>query len=80
MRRDVLERVDDDHGVATASRDAAALLDRLLDGLRLGVGRGREGQRRERRDRTVGPLRELTPGSRKLERLLGPMDAIVVDG
>jgi phosphatidylserine/phosphatidylglycerophosphate/cardiolipin synthase-like enzyme len=32
------------------------------------------GQRREHR------LRELTPGSRKLERLLGPMDAIVVDG
>jgi phosphatidylserine/phosphatidylglycerophosphate/cardiolipin synthase-like enzyme len=31
------------------------------------------GQRREHR------LRELTPGSRKLERLLGPMDAIVVD-
>jgi phosphatidylserine/phosphatidylglycerophosphate/cardiolipin synthase-like enzyme len=25
-------------------------------------------------------LRELTPGSRKLERLFGPMDAIVVDG
>ena len=36
--------------------------------------RRRTGQRREHR------LRELTPGSRKLERLLGPMDAIVVDG
>jgi phosphatidylserine/phosphatidylglycerophosphate/cardiolipin synthase-like enzyme len=35
--------------------------------------RRRTGQRREHR------LRELTPGSRKLERLLGPMDAIVVD-
>jgi phosphatidylserine/phosphatidylglycerophosphate/cardiolipin synthase-like enzyme len=32
------------------------------------------GQRREHR------LRELSPGSRKLGRLLGPMDAIVVDG
>jgi phosphatidylserine/phosphatidylglycerophosphate/cardiolipin synthase-like enzyme len=37
-------------------------------------GRRHAGQRREHR------LRELTPGSRKLERLLGPMDAIVVDG
>jgi len=36
--------------------------------------RRRTGQRREHR------LRELTAGSRKLERLLGPMDAIVVDG
>jgi phosphatidylserine/phosphatidylglycerophosphate/cardiolipin synthase-like enzyme len=36
--------------------------------------RRRTGQRREHR------LRELTPRSRKLERLLGPMDAIVVDG
>jgi len=34
----------------------------------------RNGERREHR------LRELTPGSRRLERLLGPMDAIVVDG
>jgi hypothetical protein len=24
-------------------------------------------------------LRELTPSSRKIERLLGPMDAVVVD-
>jgi phosphatidylserine/phosphatidylglycerophosphate/cardiolipin synthase-like enzyme len=36
--------------------------------------RWRSGQRREHR------LRELAPGSRKLERLLGPLDAIVVDG
>jgi phosphatidylserine/phosphatidylglycerophosphate/cardiolipin synthase-like enzyme len=36
--------------------------------------RQRAGQRREHR------LRELTPSSRKVERLLGPMDAIVVDG
>jgi phosphatidylserine/phosphatidylglycerophosphate/cardiolipin synthase-like enzyme len=41
--------------------------------------------RRERERRLGGqprqhPLRELTPGSRKLEQLLGPMDAIVVDG
>ena len=41
--------------------------------------------RRERARRHAGEprghrLRELTPGSRKLERLLGPMDAIVVDG
>jgi phosphatidylserine/phosphatidylglycerophosphate/cardiolipin synthase-like enzyme len=36
--------------------------------------RRRTGQPRDHR------LRELTAGSRKLERLLGPMDAIVVDG
>ena len=41
--------------------------------------------RRERERRHAGQprehrLRELTPGSRKLERLLGPLDAIVVDG
>jgi len=41
--------------------------------------------RRERHLRSAGQprthrLRELTPGSRKLERLVGPMDAIVVDG
>ena len=41
--------------------------------------------RRERERRRTGHarehrLRELAPGSRKLERLLGPMDAIVVDG
>jgi phosphatidylserine/phosphatidylglycerophosphate/cardiolipin synthase-like enzyme len=41
--------------------------------------------RRERERRAAGArrehrLRELTPGSRRLERLLGPMDAIVVDG
>jgi phosphatidylserine/phosphatidylglycerophosphate/cardiolipin synthase-like enzyme len=41
--------------------------------------------RRERDRRRNGQprghrLRELTPGSRRLERLLGPMDAIVVDG
>ena len=41
--------------------------------------------RREREHRAAGRrrehrLRELTPGSRKLERLIGPMDAIVVDG
>jgi phosphatidylserine/phosphatidylglycerophosphate/cardiolipin synthase-like enzyme len=40
--------------------------------------------RRERERRRTGQprkhrLRELSPGSRKLERLLGPMDAIVVD-
>jgi phosphatidylserine/phosphatidylglycerophosphate/cardiolipin synthase-like enzyme len=40
--------------------------------------------RRERERRSTGQprehrLRELTPGSRKLERLLGPLDAIVVD-
>ena len=41
--------------------------------------------RRERALRQTGQrrthrLRELTPSSRKIERLLGPMDAIVVDG
>jgi phosphatidylserine/phosphatidylglycerophosphate/cardiolipin synthase-like enzyme len=35
--------------------------------------RQRIGERREHR------LRELTPSSRKIERLLGPMDAVVVD-
>jgi hypothetical protein len=36
--------------------------------------RQRTGQRRKHR------LRELAPSSRKIGRLLGPMDAIVVDG
>ena len=51
----------------------------VVDRLWIPIARGererrRTGQRREHR------LRELTPRSRKLERLLGPMDAIVVDG
>jgi phosphatidylserine/phosphatidylglycerophosphate/cardiolipin synthase-like enzyme len=40
----------------------------------------RERERYHARQRREHRLRELTPGSRKLERLLGPMDAIVVDG
>ena len=40
----------------------------------------RERERRERGEPREHRLRELTPGSRRLERLLGPMDAVVVDG
>ena len=40
----------------------------------------RERERRERGEPRAHRLRELTPGSRRLERLLGPMDAVVVDG
>ena len=55
--------------------DPADVVDRLwIPIARRERGRRASGQRREHR------LRELTPGSRKLERLLGPMDAIVVDG
>ena len=43
--RQRLERVDEHDGVAAAGGHAAALLDRLLDGLRLGVGRRAERQR-----------------------------------
>ena len=52
----VLEAVDQHDGVAAAGGDAAAGLDRLLDGLRLRVDRRRERQRRARRDREVGDL------------------------
>jgi phosphatidylserine/phosphatidylglycerophosphate/cardiolipin synthase-like enzyme len=54
--------------------DPADVVDRLwIPIARRERDRYRTGQRREHR------LRELTPGSRKVERLLGPMDAIVVD-
>jgi phosphatidylserine/phosphatidylglycerophosphate/cardiolipin synthase-like enzyme len=57
------------------SGDPADIVDRLwIPIARHERERRHTGQRREHR------LRELTPGSRKLERLLGPMDAIVVDG
>jgi phosphatidylserine/phosphatidylglycerophosphate/cardiolipin synthase-like enzyme len=55
--------------------DPTEVVDRLwIPTARRERERRRTGQRREHR------LRELTPRSRKLERLLGPMDAIVVDG
>jgi len=55
--------------------DPADVVDRLwIPIARREAERRRTGERREHR------LRELTPGSAKLERLLGPMDAIVVDG
>src|SRR5829696_7504341 len=55
--------------------DPADVVDRLwIPIARREAERRRTGQRREHR------LRELTLGSAKLERLLGPMDAIVVDG
>src|SRR3954468_22049920 len=55
--------------------DPADVVDRLwIPIARRERERRHTGQRREHR------LRELTPGSRKLERLLGPLDAIVVDG
>jgi hypothetical protein len=40
---------------------------------------GREAERRRSGGRREHRLRELSPSSRKLERLLGPMDAMVVD-
>ena len=55
--------------------DPADVVDRLW----IPIAR-RERERRSAGERRQHRLRELTPGSRKLERLLGPMDAIVVDG
>jgi phosphatidylserine/phosphatidylglycerophosphate/cardiolipin synthase-like enzyme len=51
----------------------------VVDRLWIPIAR-REGERRRAGERREHRLRELTAGSRKLERLLGPMDAIVVDG
>jgi phosphatidylserine/phosphatidylglycerophosphate/cardiolipin synthase-like enzyme len=54
--------------------DPADVIDRLWIPIARREGeRQRNGQRREHR------LRELAPSSRKLEQLLGPMDAMVVD-
>src|SRR4051794_5386159 len=54
--------------------DPIAVVDRLWIPIARAEGdRHRHGRPREHR------LRELTPSSRKIERLLGPMDAIVVD-
>jgi phosphatidylserine/phosphatidylglycerophosphate/cardiolipin synthase-like enzyme len=54
--------------------DPAEVVDRLwIPIARREHERRRRGQRREHR------LRELQPNSRKVERLLGPMDAIIVD-
>ena len=50
----------------------------MIDALWIPIAR-RERERRRTGQRREHRLRELTPGSRKLERLLGPMDAIVVD-
>ena len=54
LRRQVLERVDHHDGVAAAGGHAAPLLDRLLDGLRLRVGRRGERQRGDRRGPGLG--------------------------
>ncbi len=51
----------------------------VVDRLWIPIAR-REHARRRTGQRRTHRLRELTPSSRKLERLLGPMDAIVVDG
>ncbi len=61
-----LERVDHDHGVAAAGRDAAPLLDRLLDRLRLRVGRAGE--------RDDGDRRELAPVAGLLRAHAGQHD------
>ena len=55
--------------------DPAEVVDRLW----IPIAR-RERERRHAGARREHRIRQLTPGSRKLERLLGPMDAIVVDG
>jgi phosphatidylserine/phosphatidylglycerophosphate/cardiolipin synthase-like enzyme len=60
---------------AEIAGDPADVVDRLWIPIARREGdRRRAGQPREHR------LRELIPSSRKVERLLGPMDAIVVDG
>jgi phosphatidylserine/phosphatidylglycerophosphate/cardiolipin synthase-like enzyme len=51
----------------------------VVDRLWIPIAR-RESERRRARQPRGHRLRELTPSSRKLERLLGPMDAMVVDG
>jgi phosphatidylserine/phosphatidylglycerophosphate/cardiolipin synthase-like enzyme len=51
----------------------------VVDRLWIPIAR-RERERRRADQPREHRLRELTPGSRKLERLVGPMDAIVVDG
>ena len=74
VRRDVLERVDHDDGVAAAGRDAAALLDRLLDGLRLRVGRAGERDGRDRRG--LGPVAGLLgPHAGEHDEQLQPLAA-----
>jgi len=55
--------------------DPADVVDRLW----IPIAR-REGERHRTRQRREHRLRELRPSSRKVERLLGPLDAIVVDG
>jgi phosphatidylserine/phosphatidylglycerophosphate/cardiolipin synthase-like enzyme len=51
----------------------------VVDRLWIPIAR-RESERRRAGQPRGHRLRELTPSSRKLERLLGPMDAMVVDG
>jgi phosphatidylserine/phosphatidylglycerophosphate/cardiolipin synthase-like enzyme len=59
---------------AEVAGDPIEVVDRMWIPIARGEGdRRRSGRPREHR------LRELTPSSRKVERLLGPMDAIVVD-
>ena len=60
---------------AEIAGDPADVVDRLWRP----IARAEHERRRAGEPRTHR-LRELTPGSRKLERLLGPMDAVVVDG
>ncbi|HEX5618588.1 MAG TPA: phosphatidylserine/phosphatidylglycerophosphate/cardiolipin synthase family protein [Solirubrobacteraceae bacterium] len=50
----------------------------VVDRLWIPIAR-REAERQRTGDRREHRLRELSPSSRKLERLLGPMDAMVVD-
>jgi phosphatidylserine/phosphatidylglycerophosphate/cardiolipin synthase-like enzyme len=50
----------------------------VVDGLWIPIAR-REAERQRSGARREHRLRELSPSSRKLERLLGPLDAIVVD-
>jgi phosphatidylserine/phosphatidylglycerophosphate/cardiolipin synthase-like enzyme len=59
---------------AEIAGDTTEIIDRLwIPIARREAERQRTGGRREHR------LRELAPSSHKLERLLGPMDAVVVD-
>jgi phosphatidylserine/phosphatidylglycerophosphate/cardiolipin synthase-like enzyme len=51
----------------------------VVDRLWWPIARAEHDRRRDGRQRTHR-LRLLSPGSRRLERLLGPLDAVVVDG
>jgi phosphatidylserine/phosphatidylglycerophosphate/cardiolipin synthase-like enzyme len=64
--------------LAVPEPDIACDTTDVVDRLWIPIAR-REAERQRRGERREHRLRELSPSSRKLERLLGPMDAMVVD-